>query len=212
MQQIPIDLKSRIRSADDRPTELGLATVTKLSAIVPLYIAMIAGTGGVYANTNLSYAASIYDNRMIEIRGHQAKREQLMSVAQQVSTIRDALGLKMSELAQFFDVTRPTAYAWLNGSDPKPEVRVRIHRLSRVVDELRSAGIERIDRYARLPLNNGQSLIDVLRSGADTQASVAAVKRTALKASDASLVERGIGPHSRKKIVRLDEISAPINV
>jgi DNA-binding XRE family transcriptional regulator len=133
-----------------------------------------------------------------------------MSIAQQVTMVRDALGLKMSELAQMFGVTRPSAYAWLKGSEPKPEIKIRIYKARRLVDDLHGAGIKRIDLYARLPLASGQSLLDSLLSGTDLEGQVSAIKRTVLQPVPAVPADIERGRANRKRVVGLDEISTSI--
>jgi hypothetical protein len=205
--QSPIPL-THMQYADH--SSCGWPSTTKLGVIVPLYVAMIAGTGGIYANTNITQACSMYQNSIIEVRGNHSKREQVLSIAEHVSIIRDAFGLRMSEVAMIFAVTRPTAYAWLNGSDPKPEVKAKIHRISRLVQDLRDGGIQRLDLYTRRPLRHGRSLIDMLRNGTDIQEAVGAIKATAMQTAQMRNIKGEIGPASRRKTVPLDEISAPI--
>lgn len=209
MQSIPVKSVPSYRRYDATPNP---ASTSKLHVIVPLSLALvagIAGTGGTFGAQNISYATSLIHNPIIEVRGHQPKRERLTSIAQQVSLIRDALGLKMSELAQIFGVTRPTAYAWLNGADPKPELKIKILRVNRLVNDLHAANILKVERYCRLPLDSGESLIDALKSGSNWDAAVSAIKRTAFQSSaPVSRPERG--PAGRKRTAGLDEISSSI--
>ena len=207
MQTSPIPVTANHPYRPYEPLAFSSGSPSKLRLILPLSAALIAGTGGVYGAANVSYAASIVQNPIIVVRGHQPRREYLMSVAQQVMMIRDLLGLKMSEIAQIFGVTRPTAYAWLDGSEPKPDIKSKIHRVRRLVDDLRSVGIVRIDLFARLPLASGKSLVDSLRAGSGIEDAAAAVKRTAHQQEIArsANIERGRG--NRKRLVSLDEIS-----
>ena len=119
----------------------GIAGVAMMALIAPLYLTMVAGTGGAYTAANLPFALNQHQNQIFEIRGLHAKRSQLLTVSQHLSNVRGILGLKMSEVSQIFGVTRPAAYAWINGVEPKPEVRARILHISRLAEELRSAGI-----------------------------------------------------------------------
>jgi DNA-binding transcriptional regulator YiaG len=43
------------------------------------------------------------------------------SSAEHVANIRDVFAINMSDLASVLGVTRPTAYTWLEGQEPKPE-------------------------------------------------------------------------------------------
>ena len=181
---------------------------SKLGLIVPLYISMIAGTGGLSATPNVLYAATTYRNPIIrEIRGHHSNRDHILSFAQRLSIIREMFGLRMSEVAQIFGVSRPAAYAWLNGSEPRADTRIRILRLSRAAEELKTAGIENIRQYVRQPTASGQSLIDLLQSGADVSTTVSLIKASLLTSLQSLGTKPEFGPPTRKRVVGLDEIS-----
>lgn len=207
MQTTPIPVETALQYRLYEPAEP--TSSSKLRVIIPLSIALIAGTGGAYGASNISYASSVFQNPIIQVRGNEPRREILISVAQQVILIRDALGLKMSELAQIFGVTRPTAYAWINGSEPKPEIKIKIFRLRRFVDELHGAGIARLDRFTRIPLYNGKSLLDSLKADSGLEDATAAIKRTASQQRlDHAEIE--LGRANRKRIADLDDISTAI--
>src|ERR1017187_4711733 len=104
MQPSPIPIERTLPYTLYEGATPSISSASRLRIIVPLSIALVAGTGGVYGAINLSYGSSIFQNPMIEVRGNQAKREHLISIAQQVSIIRNALSLKMSEVAQIFGV------------------------------------------------------------------------------------------------------------
>jgi DNA-binding XRE family transcriptional regulator len=182
----------------------------KAALIAPLYVCMISGTGGVYTPTNIQFGLSLHSNPVVEIRGYHTKRNQLLSVSQQLVGLREMFGLTMTELAQILGVTRPTVYAWLNGSEPKPEIKFRILGLAKYVEELRNVGISQAETLARQPQSDGQSLISLLKSGADPKSAIATIKYSASHTSGLKAVKRDFGPTHKTRRVSLDEISIPI--
>jgi hypothetical protein len=184
--------------------------VAKIVLIAPLYLSMVAGTGGAYTAANLPLALSQTQNPVFEIRGLRTKRDQVLSVSQHLANIRETLGLRMSEISQIFGVTRPAAYAWVNGTEPKPELRIRILRLSRLVEELQNAGVEKVDMLARLPIANDQSLVDLLTSGSDVHHAFASMKQIATGSMQRGQASRDFGPASRRRKVSIDAISVPV--
>jgi DNA-binding XRE family transcriptional regulator len=208
MEQHPIPMKSPMPFAEHRPYSSATASAGKRGLIVPLYLALIAGTGGTYATVNLPRALAIYRNPIFEIRGQREKHDQVLSIAQHLTSIRETLGLTMSDIAKIFDVTRPTVYSWFGGSNPRPEIRLKICRLSTLSDEFRAAGISRVGIYLRRPIGGNGSLLDLLKSDADLNEAVASIKSTAMQTRDKLRV---VGPASRRVSVGLDEISTHID-
>ncbi len=183
---------------------------TKIALIAPLYLCMIAGSGGVYTPVNLPIVFATHPNPIFDIRGYHNKRNQLLTISQHLISIREMFGLRMSELSKIFGVSRPAAYAWINGIEPKTEIRARICKLSKIVEELRFAGINRAEILARQPIRNGQSLINLLESGGDVQGVIAEIKLTSMRTIKHTGVRREFGPSLRKRRVRVDSISTPI--
>lgn len=184
----------------------------KAALIAPMYVCMIAGTGGVYTPTNIQLGLTALPNSVVEIRGYHAKRNLLFSVPQQLIGLREMFGLTMTELAQIFNVTRPTVYAWLNGSEPKEEIKSRICELAKYVQELRNVGIPQAGLLARQPLASGQSLISLFKSGTNAESAIATIKYSAPHASSIKTVKRDFGPIHKTRRVSLDEISVPVSV
>ena len=182
----------------------------KMVLIAPLYLCMIAGTGGVYTPANIPLRFTASQNQLFEVRGLPTKRNQLASISQHVISIRKVLGLKMSELALIFGVTRPAAYAWINGVEPKPELRAKILNLSRLVEELRSTGMGSVELLARQPIATDKSLIDLLKSGNDVSDAIISMKRSTMQNTHRTGLRREFGPQSRRRKVSADAISVPI--
>jgi transcriptional regulator with XRE-family HTH domain len=197
--------------ADYRQSTNSANRAARVALIAPLYVCMIAGTGGVYTPANIQKAWFDHHNSIILIRGNHTKRHQVLSISQHLAQIRETFGLSMTELAQVLRISRPTAYAWLNGTDPKDEEgKALISRLSNYAESLRSAGITKVEILARQPISAGKSLIDLLKSGNDVSAAIASIKFTADSVSAPSRIKRDFGPVTKVRRVRADEISAPI--
>jgi len=183
----------------------------KAAIIAPLYLCMIAGTGGVYTLSSLPLVWANQPNQIVQIRGHHPKRSHILSSSQHLIQIREMFGLTMTELAQVLGVSRPTAYSWINGIEPKEsEAKALISKLSRHVETLRSSGIATVDVLARHPLTSGKSLIDLLKSGKDVSTEIASVRFTASQTVGQSKIKRNFGPTLKERRVRTDELSAPI--
>ncbi len=185
--------------------------VLPIALIAPLYLCMIPGTGGAYTSANLYQFLDSHPNQIIDIRGNHSRRNQILSIAQIVSTIREIFGLTMSEIAEIFGVTRQAAYAWLNGVEPKADVRTRILGLGQHVETLKQAGIVKASQWTRLPQSDGRSLIDLLKSGSDVSEAIASIRSSSAQLINQQPTKRTFGPPLKKKIVKLDEISVPIS-
>jgi DNA-binding transcriptional regulator YiaG len=85
------------------------------------------------------------------------------SPSDQVSVIRAALGLNISETARAVGVERPTIYSWLAGrSAPQRAHSIRLARLSDVAARSRRWNAAPISDALRSPGPDGRSLVDLL--------------------------------------------------
>jgi DNA-binding transcriptional regulator YiaG len=179
--------------------------------ITPLYLCMIAGTGGVYTPASLQVWAE-QPNQVVQIRGYHSKRERILSVSERLVQIRDTFGMTMTDLATVLGVSRPTAYSWINGviTPKEPKTNSLISKLGAHADALRHAGVARVPTLARRPLSNGQSLIDVLKAGKDASKEIESMQFASAQAPGQSRTRRDFGPASKVRRVRVDEISTPV--
>jgi DNA-binding transcriptional regulator YiaG len=183
----------------------------KAALIAPLYLCMVAGTGGVYTPTNFQKVWINHQNSIFLVRGNHTKRQYAYSLSQRLVQIREMFGLSMTELSQVLRVTRPTAYSWINGTDPKDGgAKALIDKLSSHVETLRSGGFTKIGVIARQPISDGRSLIDLLKGGRDATAAVNSIRFTATNVVTPSRVKRDFGPAAKVRRVRTDEISSPV--
>ena len=134
-------------------------------AVVTLFGALVAGTGGLYTPTN---TALVPEWKM---------PAQEISIPKAILQIRDGLGLKMSEVADIFGVSRQAVYLWLKGENLKNEYVQRIWQLSRIAERLQLAGIDRPEHFIHRPLSpEGDSLFQLLISGANVDSAMALLK------------------------------------
>jgi uncharacterized protein (TIGR04255 family) len=141
-----------------------------------------------------------------------AKEVELSSPADLLANIRDVFGLSMSDLAALLGVTRPTAYAWLEGQEPKPEAVMRIRRLSRTADETKSMNISRLDKLIHRPIIEGRSLFDVLKADEDPTQILSSVREIAEKEAQTRSNPKGSGKHLRSLDDVLGESSVAIDM
>lgn len=182
----------------------------RATLIAPLYLCMIAGVGGAYSSENLPLFAQAHQSQIVEVRGGHVRRNCSLDFPAQLVGIREMFGLTMTQLARMFGVTRQSAYAWLNGAEPKHEIRSQIQRANRYVEDLRQAGIWTVARFARESPNLGQDLIAKLISGDDLAETIASVKNAFARSAQRSSSRREFGPAERVRRVRVDEVSIPI--
>lgn len=87
------------------------------------------------------------------------------TVAEQITFLRQDLGLTVSEIADWTGVTRPTVYSWLKDVQPQPETLRLIARVGATTTALSNLKLHRPDHIIKRPLFNGRSALDVLRDG-----------------------------------------------
>ncbi len=130
---------------------------------LPLYAALIAGTGGAYALPNVAAASEMVARPLVTVVGYRAKSDPAIGIAPHIERIRSVLRLNMSEIASLFGVSRPAAYAWLSGTKPKREIEDNIWRFIQFVDHFESAGLGRSPDIIRRPLSDGRSALSLIR-------------------------------------------------
>jgi hypothetical protein len=198
---------TRVKYPSYRPASKG---IIEFVLIWPIALSGIAAgaTGAIYAR---DMSATQLATPFIRIRQSEDKNY-ARSVAEHLLNIRDALDLKMSELARIFGVSRPAAYAWLDGTLPKPEIVRKICDLSTQADSLRAAGIGRLGHFSRRPVVAGRSLVDLLNSGDDVAEALAVIKRTALRETKTRNLTSRHGRSKKSGISAADEVSNPIMI
>jgi DNA-binding transcriptional regulator YiaG len=181
----------------------------------PIYLGLIvslslsAGTGGTFEAANLLAANALTVNPIIRVNEDRARRTQIITTVQHLQKIRQAFRLNMSELAYVFEVSRPTAYAWLQGVEPKTNMRLQALRISSYADDAFKLGIPRIELFAKRPLSNGSSLLESLKRDDNVLLALQEIKSIAdREAVEAQSLRVTASKRSRRS--NLEEVSVPI--
>jgi DNA-binding transcriptional regulator YiaG len=105
---------------------------------------------------------------------------------------RRRLGVNMSDFALLLGVSRPTAYAWVEGKqNPQPEKFRAIDRVNALAEAIEAEPIPRFDLWIKRPVLDGQSLLERFLAGEDINAHLAAIRTRALAESDARARPKG---------------------
>jgi DNA-binding transcriptional regulator YiaG len=184
--------------------------------VTALFLSFTPGTGGMmtpHSTREMNrwlYTPQIHvehsDAKNTEYSG--AKNVDTRSPADLVATIRDGFAISMSDLAAVLGVSRPTAYAWLEGQEPKPEAMMRIQGLSRAADEFSRANITRLDKLVHRPILDGRSLLDLLKADEDPLLALSKLREIGEKEALTRRESKGSGKHLRS----LDDVSSESSV
>ena len=176
--------------------------------VASLFLSFTAGTGGMMTPHSTREMNRWLHTPKIHVEYPVAKNidknVDTRSPADLVTTIRDGFAITMSDLAAVLGVSRPTAYAWLEGQEPKPEAMIRIQGLSRAADEFSRANITRLDKLVHRPILDGRSLLDLLKADEDPLLALAKLKEIGEKEALTRRESKGSGKHLRS----LDDVSS----
>jgi transcriptional regulator with XRE-family HTH domain len=181
-----------------------------VKVLAPLLI-MTAGTGGfmtAHTAVGLRRWTNYQLGSAIVVEPLAPKKIDVRSPAEHVANIRDGFAISMSDLAAILGITRPTAYAWLKGDEPKPEAIPRIQRLSSIADRVKGMNIERMDKLIHRKILNGESLFDLLKTDRDPSIPIQSLKEISEKEARTRQESKSSGKHRRS----LDEISSESGV
>src|SRR5258708_10187775 len=88
------------------------------------------------------------------------------TTVEHLENIRIVLNLPIATLASVFGVSRQAIYKWLaQVSSPEPNKVESIIKLSKIADAFKQAGIHRTGALLHMKLFNGESLLDLLKTG-----------------------------------------------
>jgi transcriptional regulator with XRE-family HTH domain len=180
-----------------------------VKVVTPLLV-LTAGTGGLVTAQGTEVLHRWAHTPQIHIERSSRKNIDTRSPAEHVVNIRQVLGLSMSDLAALLGVTRPTAYAWLKGEEPKPDAVNRIQHLSQIADGISQANIPGMDKLVHRPVLDGRSLFSTLKTNEDASEIIALLKGIAAKESQNRLESKGFGKNLRSIEEVVDEVSIPI--
>jgi hypothetical protein len=198
-------------------TRLGFEPTTAYRPVLVFALTLASftgGTGGAYQADDRSVLERMEHFRgPVEIAIPDGPEELVFapSAAQLLMNVRDVFGLKMSELAQVFGVSRRAAYDWLGGAVPKSEMLSKFYTLSKHADEFKAAGIERVDHFLHRPIVAERTLLDLLKSGENLESAVVIIKSTAAEeALNRKHSARKLSDTDTAKVNGFDEESTPI--
>lgn len=95
--------------------------------------------------------------------------EQASATFEQLEYIKQAFSLKISEMSEIFGTSRPTIYAWLNGSLPKDELDLeKISTLEQVAQQFASLSFAKPEAMLKRPVLSGnRTLLQCLKENID---------------------------------------------
>lgn len=139
---------------------------------VPVYI-VVAPDGSVFTSIGQgSYLTFGGETRLERSRyssgtavGVREAPAPIRTVADEVTFLRNNLGLTVSEIADWMGVTRPAVYGWLKNVQPQPDTAKLLANVGAAADSIAALKLQRPDHVIKRPLFNGRSALDVLRSG-----------------------------------------------
>lgn len=90
----------------------------------------------------------------------------------ELKTIKDVLGLSVSELAQLFGVSRPTIYSWQEGNRVSEGHAKRIRNIARALEPRLSLFDAQVGRIAHRAIDGRTTLLQKLAGGADAEQAI----------------------------------------
>jgi DNA-binding transcriptional regulator YiaG len=189
--------------------EISATPTPRFTAIILSSVLLLTGIGSGWSVTQTEDVGS---NTPVIVRPFVAEEGEAESEAdpaiqrQDLTRIRDAFKLSMTELAQVLDVSRTALYAWFSGTVPHAKQGTRINALLAATKFVENSRIPRIDLLKQIPLNRGKTLLEVLRSNENVRGALVEVRELAT-ARTASMENRRPRVARKEKIFGAEEIS-----
>ena len=115
-----------------------------------------------------------------------------------VKNIRDVLNPPVADLAAIFNVTRQAIYKWISGASTPEDAKLdQICKLSELADQFREQGVSRADLLIRTKAFGGRSLLDLIKTGENSDKHVVALIDEA-KAIESSYEKSGLATSKSK--------------
>jgi len=187
---------------------------SSLKMVVPLAMSFIAGTGGSMTAQSAEAMGRWMHTPAIHV-GHPSQKLTVLeeadafTPAEHVLRIRDTLSLNMTELAEVLNVSRPTAYAWLDGQEPNKNAILEIRYLSEIAEKLNGLSIARMDKLVRRPIFGSLSFLDKLKTKTDIEEALITIEKLSIKESQARGKVKGSGKNRRSAADTAREYSTP---
>lgn len=128
----------------------------------PMAVGASAGSGGAITDESV-----LHKNQWVYDASITSERDVVFPVesnVEKLESIRDRVGLNMTDLSSILGVSRPTIYAWLQGQEPRPEYINRISELREVAEKVGGYNLPRIKKLVRRPLQDGKTLVELIKS------------------------------------------------
>jgi transcriptional regulator with XRE-family HTH domain len=136
-----------------------------------------------------------------------------LSPSEQIRFIRETFSLNMSQIAELMEITRPTAYRWLDGKESdRGETAGKIIYLAKKAKSIKDKDIPRVDLLIKRPLFDGKSLLDLLKENKDISRELDELKSVGDR--EEKTRQSNNNPQAKNNISRIldatDELSTPI--
>lgn len=87
------------------------------------------------------------------------------TLQQRLQTLKNALGLTITDMAELFGVARPSIYSWLKGQEPRPDNMERLAEFESCAERIDALRLQRADKLIKRPLKSGGSLFLLVKEG-----------------------------------------------
>jgi transcriptional regulator with XRE-family HTH domain len=191
-----------------RPIEIATRAVSSAVVLAPLYL-VLAGTAGMYSPQAVARLADFSPTPIIQVVGKKTQKR-YWSTSERLLKVRDIFGLKMSELAEIFGVSRTAAYDWLNGSTPKADIAVKIEMLASYADAVQEMEGNRTSLSRRNPLLSGRTLVNAVKTGQNLEETISILREGRIQESPSFAPKRGSQRLREESSSFLSEIVTPI--
>jgi len=158
----------------------------KKAAIAGVFL-LASGSGSSATIDNIVELHSWNYDSSIEVKPFESRATvtaEHKSSSEHLNLIRDISGLSLSSIANIFGVSRPTVYAWINGSEPKTNLLPIIEELSNTIGQLKNIQAKYLAKLILRPMFDGESLIDKIKQQKDVDRYIQAVTVIADKESN----------------------------
>lgn len=163
----------------------------------------------VYEPPEIARTGAAVASRETEVESTTSCEQALtLPIADQVREVSAALSLNKSRLAEILGVSRPTLYAWLDGSTPGKRGSDRLLKILKIISRAGVSSDSPLNaRFIRNPLAEGDmSLIDLLKTETCNEEKITSVLKSAKKLS-AEALERVESREKRWRRLGYQELS-----
>jgi len=144
-----------------RPGTVGVAAAVAF--------AFLAGTGGI---TGPAYFVHRADRGYAFVHVHPTAKPfvtEFRTPQEDIAHIRSVFKPSIADIANVFNVSRQSVYNWMSGEKPSQESTDRLGDLAKAADLFLASGIERSMYLVRRKLDNGKTLMELVRDGGSAQ-------------------------------------------